>query len=374
MKAVRWWLGLSLVGLVPCACGDSFSTAGDNGPSLSDVPWMYADGLCKAVASCSPQFREIFFGPNDCKTLLKKRIEQASLPLFKAAVKNGTMQFDGSKLPACLKKLEESGCAALDNQYFSQCEDALGGTIEEGRKCAFDGQCEGNLYCQYDGSCPGTCTTRELTGGPCRDDNACPPGNKCFLGRCTEKLAAGATCSAATVECKSGLMCGPDTGSGRNCVALDTVFTKARGQSCDIAALDWCQAESYCAVTAVGLGTSTQTCVEQAESGRSCNFSVADMCPKDQYCEGTAIAGGAVPVIEGACHLLPMEDQPCTNKADLGKACAAEHVCVTREGGNVCRKLRHNDEPCTVDAECFSESCQGGICAPKTDCDVGSEG
>ena len=369
MRAVSWWIGMTLLAGIPCACGSS-STTNEPSITLDDVPALYAASLCKAVNSCTPQFAEVFFGPNDCAALLAKRIEQASLPLIRSAVKTQTMTFNPSKLDACFAQVEQLGCRALDNEYVSACEDALGGTVPVVGACAFDDQCAGDAYCKYDGSCPGVCTTRELAGAVCRDDKECRTGLKCFQGKCTTKLPSGATCSADAVDCESGFMCGLDGGTGRHCLALTQVFAQPLGAECALAAGNWCQHGGFCAIQSVALGNSVQTCVERVASGAACYFSVGDMCPKDEYCEGTVISGGSEVRIEGTCRLLPVEGEPCTNKVDLGKACAKEHVCITTGEGSFCHKLRQNGESCTANAECYSEFCVGLLCKPKADCEV----
>jgi hypothetical protein len=376
MRKVGWWIAMPILGLLASACGKSFTTtaaATPEGPSLSEVPALYAKSLCQAVHSCTPQFAELFFGPNDCATLMTKRIEQGLLPLLEAAVATGTMTYNPSKLDACLGQLEEQGCTALDNPYLEVCEDALGGTVDVDGECAFDGECRGDAYCKSSGACPGICTTRELAGAVCRDDAECQPSLKCFNGKCTAKIAEGGSCSDHDVGCHSGLICGSDTGTGRTCVSLETVFSKEAGESCDLTKAEWCKAGSFCAITEVGLSTSVQTCVSRARSGASCNFSVPDMCVTDEYCAGTEITTGSVQ-IKGTCELLPLADEPCTNKADFGKACAKDHVCVTTEAGPVCHKLQFNDKGCELDADCYSESCVDGKCAPKADCDVQPKG
>jgi hypothetical protein len=374
MRAVPRWVGFSMLGLMPSSCGSSFSSAPDTaGPALSEVPARYAQSLCKALNSCAPQYVDVFFGPNDCTALLTKRIKEASLPLFQAAVAANSMKYDPAKLQTCLSKLEALGCKALDNVYIEACENALGGMLEEGENCAFDGECKGDTHCKYDGSCPGTCSTREIVGAACRADNECQAGDACSAGHCKAKLAEGESCMAGDVGCKSGLMCGPDTGSGRVCVSLASVFNVTKGGSCNLKQAQLCKSSSYCAVTAVGLDTSTQTCVSQARSGATCNLSFADMCPNDEYCAGTGITGATI-VTEGTCSVLPLAGEACTNKADLGKACAADHVCVTTAAGAVCHKLQVNGKDCEVDADCYSESCVEHVCAPKADCEVAPAG
>lgn len=374
MKVVRWCIGLSLVGLVPAACSStSFSTEEPYHRSVSEVPHYLAKYTCYALDKCSPFMAELFFGPNECIELLTKRLEAASRQNLEDAVAAGTMKFDESKLDTCLNKIEALGCAALDNVYIAACESALGGTVAEGGNCAFDGECKGDAYCRYAGTCPGTCTTRELAGAVCRDDAECQPGDKCFGGKCTERLAAGEACSKDDVGCRSGYVC-PDSGSVRTCVAIDSLSNNATGEACNIVKTSLCEQGSYCAVTAVGLEGATQSCVEQAQSGAACNFSYPDMCPSDQYCAGTAITATPTPVIEGSCRLLPMQNEPCTGLAQLGRLCAVNHVCVTTAEGAVCHKLQENGKACTVPADCYSENCVGGVCVPKADCEVGSEG
>lgn len=377
MRTVQRLTGFMLLSWIPFACGPSFSRGDEDTIELSDVPAIYAESLCKAIDSCAPQYLEIFFGPNDCAALLAKKIEQASLPLIKTAVKAGTMDFDPSKLDKCTKKLEALGCMALENEYIQECEDVLKGKMPMGGKCTFDDECELDGYCSYPSPCPdiapvGTCTTRNISGGPCRDDKECRTGLQCNdEGKCAAKLAKGEPCTANGVNCQGGLICGADAGSARTCVEVASVFSQPRGASCDIAKGTWCEQGSYCAVTSVSLASAVQTCVPPSVSGGACNFSVADMCPRNEYCAGTAIVGAPQVDIDGMCTLLPTDGEACSSKVELGKACARDHACVTNSAGSICRKWRKNGETCGDNAECYSESCVGTVCTPKVDCQAG---
>jgi len=373
MKVIRWCIGLSLVSLVPLACGSSFSTVEAYKPTVSDVPYNLAQYSCSALQKCSSHVAELVFGPNDCVTLLSKRFEAALQPSLDDAVRAGTMKFDGSKLAACLTKIEALGCAALDNVYVAACESALGGTVAYGGSCAFDGECKGDAYCQSTGTCPGKCAQREMAGAACRDDAACQAGDKCFEGKCTQRIAAGAACTQNDVGCSSGFVCGPDVGSGRTCVAMDTLFVRTAGDDCSLLGAELCEQDSYCAVTALSLQGATMSCVGQASHGGACNFSYPDMCPSDQYCSGTDTEA-STPVIEGNCGPLPTQGEPCTGLAQPGRLCAEDHVCVKVGEGNKCHKLQQNGRACAVDADCYSEHCVGTICAPKADCEVGAKG
>lgn len=375
MRTAQRLIGFALLSWIPIACGESFSRNDEDSIGLNDLPGIYARSLCKAVDRCAPQYMSVFFGPNDCASLLANRIEQASLPLLKKAVDAGTVEFEPMKLDKCAKKLEALGCMALENEYVQECEDAVKGKMPMGSQCSIDEECELDGYCKFENPCPavapsGICTIRNIAGGPCRDDKECRTGLQCFGGVCKAKLAKGEVCTANGVSCQGGLVCGPDAGVARTCVEVGTVFVQPLGATCDIASGLWCQEGSFCAVTAVALLTATQSCVAQAASGAACNFSVADMCPRDEYCAGTAIAGEAGVDVDGVCALLPTEGEACTNQAAVGKACAKDHVCVTNTAGSICRKLRKNGESCGDNAECYSESCVDSFCVPKLDCPV----
>jgi hypothetical protein len=362
------------VSLVVAACSDNnFSTEEPAyRRSVSEVPHYLAKYTCYAFEECSPSLSEIVFGANDCIGLLTTRFEQAMRANLEAAVDAGTMKFDDSKFDTCLGKIKALGCAALDNVYISACESAIGGTVELGEGCAFDGECKGDAYCKYEGSCPGTCSTREAVGNPCRDDTECEAGDKCYGGVCTPRLQAGEACTKDDVGCRSGYVCGPDAGSGRTCIAVGTLFSAPAGESCNILQTQFCEAGSYCAVTAVALDGATQSCIQQAESGGSCYFSYPDQCPGDQYCAETDVKASP-PVIAGNCRPLPTQNQPCSGVDQIGRACAPEHVCVPTAAGSVCHKLQMNGNTCETSADCYSDNCSGGYCVQKGDCEVGAE-
>jgi hypothetical protein len=103
-------------------------------------------------------------------------------------------------------------------------------------------------------------------------------------------------------------------------------------------------------------------CVAMAAAGAVCGISVPSMCPFGQYCETSATANS------GTCVTEPTAGQACGQYHGLAYVCAAGSVCVNK----VCAVPKANSESCSVNADCASSNCAGGVCAARLDCSLPS--
>jgi len=383
MSNVALIAALSLLGVasaVGCGGGSSFSgaasgggSAGGAGPTLAQVPQLYAEGVCGALANCNPIAGTLLMGANDCTTLVAAEIANASLPAFQAAAAAGTLTYDPTAAAGCQGAVTASGCSFANNPYFTACEAALSGKVAEGSACAVDEECQGNLYCKYNGTCPGTCTQLEAEGGLCRSAKDCQSGLACLVttgttGKCTVKPTLGQGCgfdvpSDCAPQANDAVICwGASSTKEGKCMAVNAIASQAVNSTCSILAGSLCVSGASCHVTSILL---TGTCVAAVASANNCTFAFPDPCPRDQYCTATG------PDAAGSCSLLPTAGQACltgTIQAFSNKVCAADHVCVS----GTCIKYRANGTACTSNAVCYSGRCdsQSQLCVPNQNCDV----
>ena len=371
-----------LGGLIAINCGgSSFSgnTSGSTGgapgtgPDLTQIPELYAEGMCAAFTKCSPIAASLFLGANDCPTLIAAQIGNAALPGIQAAVAAGTAKYNASAATSCRDAVASAGCSFANNPYLSACEDTLSGTVDQGGACGIDEECKGDLYCKYDGTCPGACSPLEAEGALCRITKDCQSGLTCFVstgttGQCTSKPTLGQECGYdlpgdCAPQSGDAVICWGASSTARGkCVAVNAIASQAIGSTCSLLSGSLCVSGASCQIASVLLNG---TCVAAASAANSCPFAFPDPCGKDQYCTATG------PSAPGQCSLLPTAGQPCVTgviQTFSNRVCAADHVCAA---GN-CVKYRANGGACTANSVCYSGRCdsQSQLCVPNQNCDV----
>ncbi len=246
--------------------------------------------------------------------------------------------------------------------FARRCDCLAGGTVEMcrtlmGNQCAndveapvdagtrtFDAAAAGDCLSWYR-SILSSCTLGDLEGGDacdrmlvgthaendsCDVDDDCLPALECYRGRCARMPLAGEACLDGTT-CAADLFCADD----ERCAAYRT-----QGQPCpegDLACADG----TYC-------DARTTTCEPRLRSGEDCRHDNA-ACADDLYCS----------IVNGVCQPYPAAGGDC---GDSSGACAEGFWCeaVSR----VCRALLPDGEACTDDAQCVSDTCTTGTCAP----------
>ncbi len=343
------------------------------GPALTQIPQLYAAGMCTALTSCSAIAASLILGANDCSNLISAEITNASMPGIQSAVAAGTVTYNPSAVADCQSAVAASGCSFADNPYIPACEAALSGKVIAGGACAIDEECQGDLYCKYDGTCPGVCSPREAEGALCRSAKDCQSGLACFVttgttGTCTAKPTLGQSCGYdlpgdCSPESNDAVICwGASSTATGKCMAVNAIASQAIGSSCWLLTGSLCVSGASCQFASIALNG---TCVATVASANSCTFAYPDPCPQDQYCTATG------PNTPGSCSLLPTDGSPCVTGAIQtysNKLCAADHVCVS----GTCTKYRANGAACTSNAVCYSGRCdtQSGLCVPNQNCDI----
>jgi hypothetical protein len=304
--------------------GQAGSGGTSSGTPLADLPAQFAPAVCDTAAQCYGPLLGFLLGGNACTDLLTKQLAESDFALLQAAVTKGTVQYDGTKVAACLDAVKKEGCAILSTRLSTLCADVLHGTVAAGRPCTFGAECSPGLFCKTT-ACPGVCTSLLAEGAACEADGNCQDG---------------LTCSDSKVCTKA--------------VAID--LSGAEGTTCDPTAAKLCQADLACAAVAIAGGAAAFKC-EKPATGATCHVAFPEECAAGEYCVLPANT------FNGTCTPLPSAGQPCGkySPTDKRRPCGPGAVCDTTSGN--CVAFQDLGKACTADNQCYSKSCgQAGTC------------
>ena len=224
-----------------------------------------------------------------------------------AAVKRGTIVYDGAAARECLDALRSS-CDIL-TLFDESCGRTVVGTIAAGGACAISEECVGGGYCERpsgcsDACCIGTCTAavvRARVGESCAGGGGCAYGAFCQDGTCVAQLATGAACSDSGA-CQLSDVCKRDaTGGAGTCVA-----GAGEGETCETAGFIRCRSEgNYCDPTSL-------RCTRVGQVGDACSVELNN-CAAYATCK------------DGVCVAFPTAGQPCDGT--LLTNCYLDLVC-----------------------------------------------
>jgi hypothetical protein len=301
----------------------SAGKAGNGGTALADVPGMFAPAVCETAAQCYGPLLEFLLGGNSCTGFLTKQIAQSDFALLDAAVAKGTVEYDGTKVAACLEAIRSKGCAILSTRLGGLCSDVLHGTVAAGQACAFNAECTPGLFCKTT-TCPGVCTSLLAEGAACESDSNCQDG----------------------LQCSDQKVC-------KKSVGLD--LTGGSGAACDPTAAKLCQDGLFCAAVSIAGSAPVFQCEAPPASG--CHVAFPEECSTGQFCK--------LPpnVLEGACTPVPKAGEPCGkySPGDSRFVCAAGTTCDVAAGN--CVAFQDLGGSCNADNQCYSKSCStAGSC------------
>lgn len=361
-------LATLLLGLTACGTTEDEPSA----VPLSQVPAKYAAALCDAYAACVGPLLDVYTPGEDCTVRTADVIED-EFRAVERAVEAGRIEYDGTKLQACLDEIQQRSCETLLEREPEACRDALRGTIEQGGDCSLSEECEGSQFCSFEQQCPGKCMPLQLSGGACQSDGQCDSGLVCSEAteRCVEPAGPGDRCGGDEPECAPGYFCkgaNEEQNTSGNCRTYEDVFAAGTGAACDILANDWCEPGLSCALQSISADfTLEATCVAKVSNGAACRVAVPDQCPADEFCE---LAPAAPPQVsfEGTCRPRPEPGQKCgvALPGDTeGSVCAAYARC----DAGTCRALAGLGERCQSDGVCLSSRCVDGACVSNDSCE-----
>jgi hypothetical protein len=324
--------------------------------SLDDLPTEVAKAQCALYERCYGPVFSLFTGGEDCVTLTVERVKNGSVGQMQAAVAAGTLKYDPALAATCLSEIAAKACDALTDRLGDACDQAAEGSAAVGEDCSYDFDCKGTAFCKFDGGCPGKCTERLAAGASCSSDDDCQDGLVCggATQACVKPAAVGQPCGGSVApDCAPMSLCMGDDSSQQQagtCKAFSEVFAGKAGDGCSYADGNLCAGDLSCVYDAPP--PATGKCAAKVGSGAACKrLSVPQSCPAGEYCDGTGAA------TDGTCKALPGAGQPCA-KVLGDDTCAPYARC---EGGT-CVALQHNGGPCANDDTCYSETCVGGTC------------
>jgi len=351
----------ALFALLSIAACSSSSTAT---VPLEDVPARFADGLCSQLEACAGPFADLYLQGADCRQTFTRSTQDSVLPLWQAAIANGTLVYDGHQLDACLTALTDTSCGSLAQRDLDVCDQVFQGQVPAGGSCHVEAECEGARYCQTT-TCPGSCTNRKAQGTACTDDSECVSGLNCDgdLGTCERPRDAGESCGGGTLpSCGLPSLClgaNADTGTTGTCRPISEALTAAVGETCDPGAGTLCVDGVSCALVAYDTTTSalSWSCVAGYAAGAACKLALPDACPDGQICDADPARTGS---LDGTCVPLPTAGQPCRSVA--GSQCASGLVC----DDTTCVTPGRLGATCVTSAGCASGMCTAGLCVAPT--------
>jgi len=362
--------------LLLAACGGSSEPTGSGSLTIEELPDALGQALCQAEQSCNPFYYSVAFTNTDCKALLSRRLEEASLTQVQAAIAAQTVHYDGALAQQCVSAVSSGSCSVLDNHLPEVCRQALTGTVAIGGACDIDSECSGSSRCEIDGSsCPGTCAPLASAGVACGKDSDCAVGLICSTAtkHCTTPAALGEGClGGSAAQCAAGLLClGNDDAQMRTgtCTTAEATLVKHEGESCDLQHGPWCVSGSSCVVESIKLKDQTlvSSCHALAAAGAECGLGVPPQCPSGQYCP-LALTDLISGHLTANCSPLPAEGEPCGPALGFSR-CAGNLVCDTsRPLAPVCVSPHSLGQSCSSNELCYSQHCVDGACVPESVC------
>jgi hypothetical protein len=366
---VRGALALTAVGIA-WSCADS---SGASRPTLEELPERLVAALCPELESClGEDAGERFFGPDGCEERVRAQVEDGDFDATIEAVEAGRVQYDGSKVDACIGSIRGTGCGFQTTRVLESesCRLVLEGSVEPGGDCAIDEDCAGVAFCKRNGAqCPGTCTELLESGEACTRDDECANGLACpsAVDRCVAPGRLGEDCGRVTdAACAAGLLClGASAGNAGECSDPEELFVAQLGEDCAPAEGVLCVDDLACAIVLPLEAMPRFRCMERHDLGSGCTFGAPSQCPDDAYCSGVDLASGDV---EGTCAKLPEEDDACN--AQGGPPCAAGLSC---DSDQICRPLGRLGDRCASDDACASGHCEDDSCERPTSCTLDAD-
>lgn len=305
---------LTVAGSALTGCGSSDSLP------IDELPAELEQRVCARAVACSGA---------ESQTTCESTIffaEDPGVQTLVAAVKRGTVNYDGQSARTCLDAYT-TDCADLVEP--AACDKVFHGNVAAGGACVVSAECAGGGRCLEPDTCTVSCCvgTCEAVAGPAAVGAACdslastPCVDGAFCsndGICTARRPVGAACSGSRDECLDPAVClyHPD-GSPETC----TVISTAPGAACDPGANFGCGREDEtCNAT-------TLRCTKRALPGAAC----------DGYddCVGYATCDTAA----GTCKVRPKLGEACDNNAQiwcLGSLACVNGVCAEPTLGPAC--------------------------------------
>jgi len=251
------------------------ATSGCGGSALSpmtidEVPARFQAAECRLTVTCG-----IYPDEASCEQALPIA---AAAQAVVAAVKRGTMTFDGTLATQCLSELGVD----CTNQDPPICEQVFQGRVAAGGSCVLDGECMGGGPCMKpqdctDSCCAGTCGPAKLpVGGDCSQDiSLCARGSHCESpGTCVADVPVPAPATGASCDPTGSAACARSD-DYCDAAAMKCTWRRPVGAAC--ATSNECLDEAFCG--------SNGACVARAGVGAACGGASGTQCLSLLDCE-----------------------------------------------------------------------------------------
>jgi len=334
---------------------DAGADAG-NVVDVSDVPQLLANAACAAREACiGEQLLTDSLSGETCADITGSVFSARELSALADSVADGRIEFDRSRMAACIAAITAQSCDVQSQRRPAACEEAIKGKVALGADCVISEDCSGSSsFCEANSTCPGTCKALLNSAAPCTASEQCANGLVCAtvssVRQCVAPTMVGGDCGLdSTPLCKLGNTCTPNAGVNVNdtCKANSVVYGVQVGQTCNPPGT-MCEEGLACTNTPSGL-----VCAAIAARDGACFRAQPSQCPVGQYCN-------AVTMTAGACVDLPEEGVTCLPMS-RSQRCAANFACL---GDGLCHIKGENGDSCDEDTECYSGNCDGTVCDP----------
>jgi len=301
---------LFLATLILASAGSALTGCDSDEISIDDLPAEVERRLCARAVACGGAESQA-----SCESTAYVA-ESASVMTLVAAVKRGTVAYDGESASECLDAFTANDCASLGAEPAA-CGNIFRGRVPAGGVCVTSEECVGGGRCLEPDTCTAACCVGSCEavappaaiGASCDFfvSNPCVEGAFCSLENvCTALLPLGAACDLSDACRDPGAYCvdRPD-GSGRVCTLRPT----EPGAAC-IPNLN-----ELCARDDERCNAATSLCTKVAPLGAACQGS--NDCVGYAYCDMTTGTCAARPTVGQACDyntgVYCLGDIPCSN-------------------------------------------------------------
>ena len=280
------FVALATAGLVVAlAAGCDNGNDNDGAIAIDDLGASIEASYCRSAIACGAATEQAA-----CEaSLLISR--DSTLDALVAAVKRGTLVYDGKRARVCIDEFERE-CIGRFGQPPA-CDETFRGTVAPGGACVLSNECQS-------GECTGAC------------------GHACCLGTCAAgpgRVVLGGDCTIDGAHCVGGAYC-----KGNKCV-----LELALGAACSVE--DVCRSPGHCAIGLAGSGT----CLGPPDQGATCAPGGEPCLRTNNYCDPTSLqcvrrkAPGAACTASSECtELAPCFNGVCTPQPTLGQPCEAD--------------------------------------------------
>jgi hypothetical protein len=302
-----------LAGSALVGCGGSDSI------SIDELPGALGQRVCARAVACRGAESQ-----TACESTLFLA-EDSGFQTVVAAVKRGTVKYDGASARACLDAIT-TDCADLVEP--PACDATFEGNVPAGGTCVISAECVGGGRCLEPDTCTVSCCvgTCEAVAAPAAIGGACdvlaskPCVDGAFCandGTCTASRPVGAACSGSRDECVAPAKCLYRSDGSETC----TIISTAPGAACDPGSNFGCGREDETC------NPTTSTCTQRALPGAAC----------EGY--GDCVGYATCDTASGTCKPSPKLGEPCDNNNGVfcvGGLICPNGVCAAPTAGTAC--------------------------------------